>query len=85
MLESEFQVLRSTNMEIAKITAGGQITIPITIRKKLGLKDGNKVIFIQEESRKTSDQVKWGQKRRMEQGVVFGRAVCGRLRRALSF
>ena len=27
----------------------------------------------QEESRKTSERVKWGQKRRMEQGVVFGR------------
>ncbi|MCL2234642.1 MAG: recombinase family protein [Firmicutes bacterium] len=28
----------------------------------------------QEESRKTSERVKWGQKRRMEQGVVFGGA-----------
>ena len=27
----------------------------------------------QEESRKTSERVKWGQKRRMEQGIVFGR------------
>jgi len=31
----------------------------------------------QEESRKTSDRVKWGQKRRMEQGVVFGREMLG--------
>ena len=31
----------------------------------------------QEESRKTSDRVKWGQKRRMEQGVVFGRNILG--------
>lgn len=31
----------------------------------------------QEESRKTSDRVKWGQKRRMEQGVVFGRDLLG--------
>jgi len=31
----------------------------------------------QEESRKTSDRVKWGQKRRMEQGVVFGRNMLG--------
>ncbi|MGN0612576.1 MAG: recombinase family protein [Porcipelethomonas sp.] len=30
----------------------------------------------QEESRKTSERVKWGQKRRMEQGVVFGRKLC---------
>lgn len=31
----------------------------------------------QEESRKTSERVKWGQKRRMEQGVVFGRDLIG--------
>lgn len=31
----------------------------------------------QEESRKTSERVKWGQKRRMEQGVVFGRDMVG--------
>jgi len=31
----------------------------------------------QEESRKTSERVKWGQKRRMEQGVVFGRDMLG--------
>lgn len=31
----------------------------------------------QEESRKTSVRVKWGQKRSMEQGVVFGRDLLG--------
>ena len=31
----------------------------------------------QEESRKTSARVKWGQSRRMEQGVVFGRSMLG--------
>jgi len=31
----------------------------------------------QEESRKTSARVKWGQTRRMEQGVVFGRSLLG--------
>lgn len=31
----------------------------------------------QEESRKISERVKWGQKRRMEQGVVFGRDLIG--------
>ena len=31
----------------------------------------------QEESRKTSERVKWGQRRRMEQGVVFGRDLLG--------
>ena len=31
----------------------------------------------QEESRKTSERVKWGQRRRMEQGVVFGCNILG--------
>lgn len=31
----------------------------------------------QDESRKTSDRVKWGQSRSMEQGVVFGRSMLG--------
>lgn len=31
----------------------------------------------QEESRRTSERVKWGQKRRMEQGVVFGSSMLG--------
>ena len=31
----------------------------------------------QEESRKTSERVKWGQQRRMEQGIVFGRNILG--------
>lgn len=34
-------------MEIAKITSRGQITIPIDVRKKLGLKEGDKVIFME--------------------------------------
>jgi AbrB family looped-hinge helix DNA binding protein len=32
-------------MEHAKITARGQITIPVQIRKMLGVKDGDKVVF----------------------------------------
>lgn len=31
----------------------------------------------QEESRRTSERVKWGQKQRMEKGVVFGRSMLG--------
>ena len=38
-------------MELAKITLRGQITIPVGIRKKLGVKDGDKVIFIEENGR----------------------------------
>lgn len=36
------------DMELAKITSKGQITIPIGIRKALGLKDGDKVIFFEQ-------------------------------------
>lgn len=38
-------------MELAKITTKGQITIPIHIRKKLNLKEGDKVIFLEENGR----------------------------------
>jgi AbrB family looped-hinge helix DNA binding protein len=38
-------------MEVAKITARGQITIPIDIRKKLGVKEGDKVVFIEDSDR----------------------------------
>jgi AbrB family looped-hinge helix DNA binding protein len=36
---------------LAKITSRGQITIPIDIRKRLGVKEGDKVIFIEDGSR----------------------------------
>ena len=35
-------------MEISRITSKGQITIPIEIRKKLNLKTGDKVVFIED-------------------------------------
>ena len=38
-------------MELAKITMRGQITIPVAIRKFLGVKDGDKLIFIEENGR----------------------------------
>ena len=38
-------------MELAKITLRGQITIPAEIRKKLNVKDGDKVVFIEENGR----------------------------------
>lgn len=38
-------------MELAKVTTRGQITIPVEIRKKLGVKDGDKVIFLEENGR----------------------------------
>ena len=38
-------------MELAKVTSKGQVTIPIEIRKKLGIKNGDKVLFIEESGR----------------------------------
>ena len=38
-------------MEIAKITSKGQITIPVDVRRKMRLKDGDKVVFINEGGR----------------------------------
>jgi AbrB family looped-hinge helix DNA binding protein len=38
-------------MEVAKITTKGQITIPVAIRKIMKLKDGDKVLFIQDGGR----------------------------------
>lgn len=34
-------------MNLAKISANGQITVPVEIRKKLGLKSGDKILFYQ--------------------------------------
>ena len=35
-------------MELAKVTSKGQITIPIDIRKRHGLQEGSKVLFMEE-------------------------------------
>lgn len=38
-------------MELAKVTSKGQITIPLEIRKKLGLKEGDKVLFLEDDGK----------------------------------
>ena len=35
-------------MELARVSSKGQITIPIEIRKKLNLEEGDKVLFVEE-------------------------------------
>lgn len=37
-------------MNLAKISANGQITVPIEIRRQLGLKSGDKILFIQNQN-----------------------------------
>ena len=38
-------------MELAKVTSKGQVTIPVEKRKKLGIKNGDKVLFIENAGR----------------------------------
>ena len=38
-------------MELSKVSSKGQITIPIGIRKKLKLKVGDKVLFLEDEEK----------------------------------
>ncbi len=38
-------------MELAKLTSKGQITIPVEIRKRLKLKEGDKVFFLEEKGK----------------------------------
>ena len=38
-------------MELARLTSKGQITIPVEIRKKLKLKEGDKVFFLEEKGK----------------------------------
>lgn len=38
-------------MEMAKVTTKGQITIPVSIRRLLGVKEGDKVLFVEDNGR----------------------------------
>lgn len=35
-------------MELAKVTSKGQVTIPVTIRKMLGIREGDKLLFVED-------------------------------------
>lgn len=37
-------------MNLAKISANGQITVPVEIRRQLGLKAGDKILFLQKQN-----------------------------------
>jgi len=37
-------------MEVAKVTSNGQITIPSDIRRRLNIKDGDKVLFMESDA-----------------------------------
>ncbi|OGS64821.1 MAG: hypothetical protein A3K59_00665 [Euryarchaeota archaeon RBG_19FT_COMBO_69_17] len=36
-------------VEVATVTSKGQVTLPASIRKRLGLRKGSKLIFVEEE------------------------------------
>lgn len=38
-------------MELAKLTSRCQLTLPRTVRQKLGVKEGDKVVFLEETGR----------------------------------
>jgi len=44
-------MLEEKAMELAKITTRGQITIPLEIRRRLGVKDGDKVVFWEQDGK----------------------------------
>ena len=37
-------------MNLAKVSANGQITVPVEIRRLLGLKSGDKILFFQKQN-----------------------------------
>lgn len=37
-------------MNLAKISANGQITVPVEVRRMLGLKSGDKILFLQKQN-----------------------------------
>lgn len=37
-------------LNLAKVSANGQVTVPIEIRRKLNLKEGDKILFIEREN-----------------------------------
>jgi AbrB family looped-hinge helix DNA binding protein len=35
-------------LDVSRVTSKGQVTIPIEMRRRLGIKEGDKVVFIEE-------------------------------------
>lgn len=38
-------------MEVAKVTTKGQVTIPIGIRKRMNIKEGDKIVFFEQDGK----------------------------------
>jgi AbrB family looped-hinge helix DNA binding protein len=46
-LKSKEYKERGAFMNLAKVSANGQITVPLEIRRKLNIKEGDKIIFLE--------------------------------------
>jgi AbrB family looped-hinge helix DNA binding protein len=44
------EIKEVTTMEMAKVTAKGQITVPLDVRRRLGLNEGSRILFIEHEN-----------------------------------
>ena len=38
-------------LDVSRVTSKGQVTIPVEMRRKLGIKDGGKVVFMEDGNR----------------------------------
>jgi AbrB family looped-hinge helix DNA binding protein len=38
-------------LDVSRVTSKGQVTIPVEMRRRLGIKDGDKVVFMEEGNR----------------------------------
>ena len=47
----EYKESKGDYMEVAKLSSKGQITIPVSVRNKLQLKAGDKIIILEENGR----------------------------------
>ena len=58
-------------MEIAKISTTGQVTLPIGVRRKLDLKEGNHLLFSEENGRYYIENAKYVQHILSERAFVY--------------
>lgn len=58
-------------MDMARLSSKGQVTIPVDIRRKLGLREGDKVIFAEQGDHiviLNSNRMAWGELQRAFEG-----------------
>ena len=36
-------------LDLAKVTSKGQVTVPVSVRRAIGVREGDKIMFVQEE------------------------------------